>query len=280
MGISQDTIVPSPGLESILSSPPRTRARYFIESNPMPRVPSGCTTPTWLQSVVRAGKRASTLAGNVEAASSSTTIVLAVKPFIVQDVLEEISSYIGTDQLVISIAAGVKIQQIGSKLRSGVPIIRAMPNTPCLVKAGAIALSRGKDATDVQAERAMAIFGAVGKVIEVPERLMDAVTGLSGSGPAYIYTVIEALADGGVAAGLTRNQAAMLAAQTVYGAAKMVIETGKHPAELREAVTSPGGTTIAGLVALERGAFRAALLDAVEAATDKSVELSKQESGF
>jgi pyrroline-5-carboxylate reductase len=215
--------------------------------------------------------------GNVEATASSKTVILAVKPIVVDDVIEEIAGYISSDQLLISIAAGVKIQQIGSKLRSGVPIIRAMPNTPCLVQAGAIAISRGKEALDNHVEKAMAIFGAVGKVIEVPERLMDAVTGLSGSGPAYIYTAIEALADAGVAAGLTRVQASLLAAQTVYGAAKMVIETGKHPAELREAVTSPGGTTIAGLVALERAAFRAALLDAVEAAKDRSEELSRTE---
>ncbi len=218
-------------------------------------------------------------AGNVESVSSATTIILAVKPAVIPDVLEEISGYIGVDQLVISIAAGVKIQQIGAKLRSGVPIVRAMPNTPCLVQEGAIAICRGRDATDAHVDRALSIFGAVGKVIETPEKLMDAVTGLSGSGPAYIYTVIEALSDGGVAAGLARPQAALLAAQTVLGAAKMVIETGKHPAELREAVTSPGGTTIAGIVALERGAFRAALLDAVEAATDRSIELSRPDSG-
>jgi pyrroline-5-carboxylate reductase len=216
-------------------------------------------------------------AGNVEAVSSATIIVLAVKPTVIVDVMEEIAGYVTADQLVISIAAGVKIQRIGSFLRSGVPIIRAMPNTPCLVQAGAIAISRGKDATDTHVERALSIFGAVGKVIEVPERLMDAVTGLSGSGPAYIYTAIESLSDAGVAAGLTRVQASMLAAQTVYGSAKMVVETGTHPAVLKEAVTSPGGTTIAGLVALERAGFRAAILDAVEAATDRSEQLSRPE---
>lgn len=218
-------------------------------------------------------------AGNIEAATSATTLLLAVKPAVVNDVLEEIAGYIGTDQFVISIAAGVKIQQIGSFLRSGVPIIRAMPNTPCLVGEGAIAICRGKDALDSHVERALSIFGAVGKVIEAPEKLMDAVTGLSGSGPAYVYTAIEALSDGGVAAGLTRQQAVLLAAQTVLGAAKMVLETGRHPAELRDAVTSPGGTTIAGIAALERGAFRATLIDAVEAATERSVELSKPSSG-
>lgn len=214
-------------------------------------------------------------AGNVEAASRSGIIILAVKPSAIPSVTEEIAGYVGSDQMVISIAAGVTIQQIGAKLKSGVPVIRAMPNTPCLVGAGAIAISRGKFAEDAHVERVEAIFGAVGKVIEVPERLMDAVTGLSGSGPAYIYTVIEALSDAGVLVGLPRAQASMLAAQTVFGAAKMVIETGKHPAELREAVTSPGGTTIAGLAALERVAFRAGLIDAVEAATERSREQSQ-----
>jgi pyrroline-5-carboxylate reductase len=214
-------------------------------------------------------------AGNVEASSGAGTVILAVKPQVVHDVLEEISGYIRSEQIVISIAAGVTINQIGSKLRSGVPVIRAMPNTPCLVGAGAIALSRGKHADDSDMERAVAIFGAVGKVIEAPEKLMDAVTGLSGSGPAYIYIAIEALSDAGVHAGLPRQQAVMLAAQTVFGAAKMVLETAKHPAELKDAVTSPGGTTIAGVAALERAGYRAALLDAVEAAVERAREASE-----
>jgi len=213
--------------------------------------------------------------GNVEGASHSGIILIAVKPAAVNGVLDEISGYVGSDQTVISIAAGVTLQQIGSKLRSGVPIIRAMPNTPSMVGAGATAISRGKMATDIDVERAKNIFGAVGKVIEVPEKLMDAVTGLSGSGPAYVYTMIETLADAGVNAGLPRDQAALLAAQTVFGAAKMVIETGEHPAKLRDAVTSPGGTTIAGIVALERGAFRATVHEAVEAAVDRSRDMSR-----
>ncbi|HPP74044.1 MAG TPA: pyrroline-5-carboxylate reductase [Armatimonadota bacterium] len=213
--------------------------------------------------------------GNVEGASHSGIILIAVKPAAVNGVLDEISGYVGSDQTVISIAAGVTLQQIGSKLRSGVPIIRAMPNTPSMVGAGATAISRGKMATDIDVERAKNIFGAVGKVIEVPEKLMDAVTGLSGSGPAYVYTMIETLADAGVNAGLPRDQAALLAAQTVFGAAKMVIETGEHPAKLRDAVTSPGGTTIAGIAALERGAFRATVHEAVEAAVDRSRDLSR-----
>lgn len=213
-------------------------------------------------------------AGNVEAASGSSVVLLSVKPAQVVDVLEEIAEYVTSEQMIISIAAGLSLKEIESKLRGGVPVIRAMPNTPCQVRAGAVAISRGKNAGDGHVQRAVAIFGAVGKVIEIPERLMDAVTGLSGSGPAYVYVAIDALSDAGVSAGLTRDQASMLAAQTVLGAAKTVIETGKHPAALRDEVASPGGTTIAGIAALERAGFRAALLDAVEAAVERSREMS------
>jgi pyrroline-5-carboxylate reductase len=213
-------------------------------------------------------------AGNVEAVSQSSTIILAVKPVVVEDVLEEIADYLKPDHLVISIAAGVKTQQIESKLRSGIPVVRAMPNTPVMVSAGASAICRGKNAGDNNMDHAHTIFGAVGTVIEVPEGLMDAVTGLSGSGPAYVYIMIEALSDAGVRAGLTRQKASLLAAQTVFGAAKMVIDTGRHPAELKDEVTSPGGSTIAGIAALERAAFRAAIFDAVEAAVERSKELA------
>ncbi len=213
-------------------------------------------------------------AGNVEAAAHSGIIIIAVKPASVTGVMEEISRYVTPEQMLISIAAGTTIQQIESKLKPGVPVIRAMPNTPCMVGAGAIALSRGREASDANMERARAIFGAVGKIIEVPERLMDAVTGLSGSGPAYIYILIEALSDAGVNAGLTRSHAELFAAQTVFGAAKMVLETGRHPAELKDLVASPGGTTIAGIAALEKAAFRAAVHNAVEAAVEKSRDIS------
>ena len=215
-------------------------------------------------------------AGNVEAVSGAGTILLSVSPLVIGDVLEEIAGYVGPDQVVISIAAGIRTQQVESHLRSGVPVIRGMPNTSCQVRAAVTAISPGKNASAGHVERAVAIFGAVGKVIEVPERLMDAVTGLSGSGPAYVYVAIQALSDAGVLVGLSRSQAALLAAQTVLGAAEMVIQTGKHPAELAEAVASAGGATIAGLAALERGAFRAALLDAVKAATERSREMSQE----
>jgi len=212
-------------------------------------------------------------AGNIEAVSRSDTIILAVKPKVVEDVLEEIAGYVVPDQVVISIAAAVKTQQIESMLKSGVPVIRAMPNLPCIVREGATAITRGRSAQDSHVERAVAIFGAVGKVLEVPEELIDTVTGLSGSGPAYVYMFIEALTEAGATAGLTRDQARLLAAQTVLGAGKMVLETNEHPARLKDTVANPGGTTLAGLAALERAAFRAAVLDAVQAAAERAKEL-------
>jgi pyrroline-5-carboxylate reductase len=154
-------------------------------------------------------------------------------------------------------------------------VIRAMPNTPALVGMGAAAYCLGSTATRDDAATAARLLGAVGLAVEVPERLMDAVTGLSGSGPAYVYLVIEALADGGVRSGLPRADALKLAAQTVLGAASMVMETGEHPAVLKDMVTSPGGTTIAGLAELERHGLRAALIDAVTAATRRAAELGK-----
>jgi pyrroline-5-carboxylate reductase len=216
------------------------------------------------------------IAENIEAASRAEIILLAVKPMVIVDVLKEVSAHIKSDQMVISIAAGVTIRRLQSELEPDVPVIRAMPNTPCMVRAGAIAISRGSEATDDHIQQARAIFGAVGRIIEVPERAMDAVTGLSGSGPAYIFVLIEALSDAGVKAGLTRNQAEFLAVQTVFGAAKMVMDIDKHPAELKDAVTSPGGTTIAGLAALERAAFRASIVDAVEAAAERSSEIAEE----
>lgn len=177
--------------------------------------------------------------------------------------------------LLISIAAGVTLTALEECAGSKARIIRAMPNTPALVGKGAAAFCRGSRATPEDADRARRLLEAVGLVVEVPERLMDAVTGLSGSGPAYVYLVIEALADGGVRAGLQRADALKLAAQTVLGAAAMVIETGEHPAVLKDMVTSPGGTTIAGLAQLESGGLRAALIDAVGAATRRATELGR-----
>lgn len=207
-----------------------------------------------------------------EVAAASEIVILAVKPHDMQALCQSLAKVKG-QRLCISIAAGIALADLESWLGGKQRVIRCMPNTPALVGAGAAAFSRGKLVGDADAGLASRILGAVGTVTEVPERLLDAVTGLSGSGPAYIYTVIEALADGGVLMGLPRAAAIQLAAQTVLGAAKMVLDTGKHPAALRDEVTSPGGTTIAGLEQLEAKSLRSALMKAVRAATERSKEL-------
>jgi pyrroline-5-carboxylate reductase len=181
----------------------------------------------------------------------------------------------GAPRLVISIAAGVTLAALEGAVSENFRIIRAMPNTPALVGHGAAGYCLGTRATPADAATAQALLGAVGLAIQVPERLMDAVTGLSGSGPAYIYLVIEALADGGVRAGIPRVDALRLAAQTVLGSAAMVLETGEHPAVLKDMVTSPGGTTIAGLATLERHGVRSALIEAVTVAAERAAELGK-----
>ncbi len=177
--------------------------------------------------------------------------------------------------LILSIAAGLRLAAMQDAAGAHARIIRAMPNTPALVGHGAAAFCRGEKVTNEDAAWAQSLLAAVGIALEVPEKLMDAVTGLSGSGPAYGYLMIEALADGGVKAGLARADALKLAAQTMLGAAAMVLETKEHPSVLKDRVTSPGGTTIAGLAALERGAIRSCLIDAVAAATARSRELGQ-----
>jgi len=205
-------------------------------------------------------------------------LVLAVKPHIVRDVLAELRPFLEPRHLVISIAAGVTLETLSAGLGETARVVRVMPNTPCLVGASATGFSTRNPRPDNEdVAIAARLFSAVGKAYHLPERLLDAVTGLSGSGPAFVYVFIEALADGGVRAGLPRDVALTLAAQTVMGAAKMVLETGQHPAALKDAVASPGGTTIAGLHALERMAFRAAAMDAVEAAAKRATELGKKE---
>lgn len=201
-------------------------------------------------------------------------ILIAVKPPMVPEALTEAAPRMSPSQLVISIAAGVRLPTLEGLLPSGIPVIRAMPNTPCLVGKGATALSRGTRATAEHLALAQSLFAAVGLSVEVPERLLDAVTGLSGSGPAYVYLIIEALTDGGVKEGLPRDTARLLAAQTVLGAAQMVTDSDLHPAQLKDNVTTPGGTTIAGLHALERAGLRAVLMDAVHAATERAREMS------
>lgn len=210
-----------------------------------------------------------------EAASRADVIVVAVKPGDVPAALQELAAGLRPGACVISIAAGVPLSVIERWLPDGTPAIRAMPNTPCLVRQGAIALAAGTHAGAEHVEKARELFGAVGLVATVPEPLLDAVTGLSGSGPAYVYMFIEALADGGVLAGLPRDVAMKLAAQTVLGAAHMVLESGRHPGQLKDMVTSPAGTTIAGVKALEEHAFRAACMRAVEAAAKRSRELGR-----
>lgn len=215
---------------------------------------------------------ASIAASNSEVVASADAILLCVKP---QDMLTMLSA-LGVEcdgKLFISIAAGVTIDALEQALAPGARVIRVMPNTPALVGVGASAFATGTAATPSDSEFATKLLSSVGTVTEVPEKLLDAVTGLSGSGPAYIYTIIEALSDGGVLCGLPKDKAIQLAAQTVAGAAQMVLGTGEHPATLRDQVTSPGGTTIAGLQALEDGKLRATLIKAVESATRRSREL-------
>lgn len=200
-------------------------------------------------------------------------VVLSVKPQIMRKVLDEISERLRPDALVISVAAGIPIAAIEGRLKPGARVVRAMPNTPALVDAGATAIARGEHATSDDLEVAKRIFDAVGVTVTLDEYQLDAVTGLSGSGPAYIFLILEALSDAGVKVGLSRRTAQLLAAQTVLGSAKLLIETNEHPGRLKDMVTSPGGTAIAGLHTLEAGGLRTTLIDAVEAATKRSHEL-------
>ncbi len=199
-------------------------------------------------------------------------ILLAVKPQVLQAALEPLRD-LDVEHTIISIAAGVTTEAIESCFSKQVPVVRVMPNTPALVNRAASAIAPGRFAGPKNLEMARTIFKAVGIAVDVSEKDLDAVTGLSGSGPAFVYLFIEALADGGVRAGLSRDVAVKLAAQTVMGSAQMVLETGKHPGELKDMVASPGGTTIAGLHALEQKAFRGTVMDAVVAAAQRSREL-------
>jgi pyrroline-5-carboxylate reductase len=212
---------------------------------------------------------------NLDAMRDAAIVILSVKPQVIEKVLAEIAPAVDGTKLIVSIAAGVPIAKIEKALKDGSRVVRVMPNTPALVLAGAAALAGGKSATAADLGLTQDIFNSVGRSVVVEEKLMDAVTGLSGSGPAYVFMIIDALSDAGVKAGLPRPLALELAAQTVYGSAKMVLETKEHPAKLRDMVTSPGGTTIEGLHALEKGKLRAVLMNAVEAATARSKELGK-----
>ena len=218
---------------------------------------------------------AKTTASNSEVAKAADVLLLAVKPNQVGEVLAEIRPHFTKKHLLISIAAGVRIAQLESGLGARSRVIRVMPNTPALVGLSATAYAPGTSATAQDAQLAQSLFAAVGRAHEVKESLLDAVTGLSGSGPAYVYLVIEALSDGGVAVGLPREIATCLAAQTVLGSAQMVLETGMHPGALKDMVISPGGTTIDGLHELEKGNVRAAFINAVRAAAEKSSRLGQ-----
>jgi pyrroline-5-carboxylate reductase len=211
---------------------------------------------------------------NAAVVAQSDVVVLAVKPQAMAGLLAEVRSSWTARHLAVSVAAGVTLKQLAEGVSCR--LIRVMPNTPCLVGASASAFTPGPTATPDDIALVQRLLDAVGKAFQVPEGQLDAVTGLSGSGPAFVYVMIEALSDGGVRVGLPRDVATALAAQTVFGAAKMVLDTGLHPGLLKDRVASPGGTTIAGLHALERGGLRAALMDAVEAATLRSAELGKK----
>jgi len=220
-----------------------------------------------------------TTTDNGQVARSSQILVLSIKPQILEKVVREVASAIAPGTLVVSVAAGVDTAMIESHLPSGARVVRAMPNMPALVRAGATAISRGRHATDGDLAEAKVIFDAVGMTIVMDEHHLDAVTGLSGSGPAYIFLILEAMADAGVKVGLSRRNAQKLAAQTVMGSAKLLLDTDEHPGRLKDMVTSPGGTAIAGLHTLEEGGLRTTLINAVETATKRARELGRGSKG-
>ena len=214
-----------------------------------------------------------TVRRNFEVLNASAVVVLAVKPQQVTEVLSDVQDYFTARHLMISIAAGVPLKRLEMLLGVEPRVVRVMPNTPALVGASASGFARGQYATDEDAQLVKRLLEAIGLAFEVKEELLDAVTGLSGSGPAFVFMTIEALSDGGVAAGLSRDVALKLAAQTVLGSARLVLETGRHPGALKDMVTSPAGTTIEGVHELERAGIRAAFMNAVRAAARRSREL-------
>lgn len=220
--------------------------------------------------------RVKTTSSNREAVMKSDIVIYAVKPQIMAAVIKETVEELDMSKLVISIAAGVPMAALESCLDKELRLIRVMPNIAAAVKEAATAVAAGKNASKEDIKMAMTIFDSIGKTVFIGENyLMDAITGLSGSGPAYIFLIVEALADAGVKVGLSRQEALFLSAQTVLGAAKMLMETKEHPGQLRDRVTSPGGTAIAGLATLEEGGLRTTLINAVEVATNRSRELGE-----
>jgi len=241
------------------------KAENVLASDPVEAARAAFTVETGAKSVN----------SNVDVLKFAHVVVVAVKPDQVNDLLGEIKNVFTWNHLLISIAAGVPISRFQTALGLEARIVRVMPNTPALVGASASAFALGKSARVEDSRLAEAIFAAVGVAYQVKETLLDAVTGLSGSGPAYAFLLIEGLSDGGVAAGLPRDVATRLAAQTLLGSAKMVLETGLHPGALKDMVTSPGGTTIEGVHELEKSGVRGALMNAVRAATEKSKKLGQ-----
>jgi pyrroline-5-carboxylate reductase len=227
------------------------------------------------QAFAKAVRGARPAASNVEVARKASVLVLAVKPGQVAEVLEEIRPHFTSHHLLISIAAGVTLTRLETALGESARVVRVMPNTPALVGAAACGFAVGQATRQADVLLVKKMLSALGLAFQVKESLMDAVTGLSGSGPAYAFLMIEALSDGGVAAGLPRDVATQLAAQTLLGSARMVLETGLHPGSLKDMVTSPGGTTIEGLHELEKAGVRGALVNAVRAAADKSRKLGQ-----
>lgn len=210
---------------------------------------------------------------NAEAAEGADIVILSVKPQVIGEVLNSIKPVVGKDQLVISTAASVSTGYIERGLAAGVPVIRTMPNTPCRVREGMTAISPGRNADERDLEMTSDLFSAFGRILVLDEKHMDAVTGLSASGPAFMYVILESLAEGGVAVGLPRDVATELAAQTMLGAARMVLETREHPAKLKDVVTTPAGCTIDGLLELESGGLRVTLIKTVVRATKRAAEL-------
>jgi pyrroline-5-carboxylate reductase len=239
-------------------------------------------SPSHVVATVRHAERAEALAkelkvrattDNRAAVRGADVVLLALKPATVAEVLQEVSPEIKPGMLVVSVAASVPTKFIEQHLAENVPVVRAMPNTPCAIGCGMTGIARGSHAGAQHLEMARAMFEAVGRVVIVDEKYMDAVTGLSASGPAFLYVILESLAEGGVKAGLPRDVATLLAAQTMQGAARTVLETGDHPALLKDAVTTPAGCTIDGILELEEGKVRVTLIKAVVKAAERAHEL-------
>jgi len=255
-------------------------AKGFVTAGVAEWSGTSCTDMSAARKELFAGLGAHVCKDNAELVSRSDVVFVAVKPYGVASVLQEVAPLLTADKLVVSIAAGVTLAAIEAAAGGQCRVVRVMPNTPCLVGKTAAALCLGTKASAADKDLVCTLMGAVGLCHVVDEKLLDAVTGLSGSGPAYVFMMIEAMADGGVAAGLPREVALSLAAQTVAGSAEMVLGTGKHPGALKDQVTSPGGTTIAGVHELERAGMRAAFMNAVTAASRRSAELGKPKASL